>query len=136
VHQPLRQTNENRRRIQSRDIANACDLLGKRWALHIVRELAHGPQRFTDLYECLPGISANALTARLRELERANVIRRRLLPPPAASAVYELTEEGSEFGEIILALNQWGVKALAATNEVANRRSSRRIRDPGTQHIR
>jgi DNA-binding HxlR family transcriptional regulator len=112
--------------MQASEMATACDLLGKRWALQVVRELAHGPRRFTDLHHSLTGISTNALAARLRELQRAQVVRRRLLPPPAAAAVYELTEGGTELGEIVVALDRWGARSLApATQDAANRRSAR-----------
>ena len=95
-------------------IADAFDLVGKRWALQVVRELALGPQRYTDLRRRLAGISTNALAARLHELQQAEVARRRLLPPPAGSAVYELTERGRELGLIVLALDEWGTRTLAA----------------------
>jgi DNA-binding HxlR family transcriptional regulator len=58
----------------------------------VVRELLLGPKRFTDLRAGLAGVSTNVLAERLRELERSGVVRRRKLPPPAASRVYELTE--------------------------------------------
>ena len=82
--------------MQAGESATACDLVGKRWALQVVRELALGPWRFTDLHHSLQGISTNVLAARLRELQHANVVRRRLLPPPASSMVYELTDGGRE----------------------------------------
>jgi putative sterol carrier protein len=47
----------------------------------------------------------------LRELERAGVVRRRKLPPPAASRVYELTEWGSELEPVIVSLGRWGVRS-------------------------
>jgi DNA-binding HxlR family transcriptional regulator len=96
------------------DVASACDLVGKRWALQVVRELALGPRRFTDLHQRVAGISTSVLATRLRELEQSGVARRRRLPPPAASMVYELTERGSKLGEIVLALNEWGTRTLAA----------------------
>ena len=43
------------------NIADAFDLVGKRWALQVVRELALGPQRYTDLRRRLAGISTNVL---------------------------------------------------------------------------
>src|SRR5262245_51823201 len=46
-------------------IAHALDLVGERWALLVVRELMHGPKRYTDLAEHLPGIGTNILAARL-----------------------------------------------------------------------
>jgi DNA-binding HxlR family transcriptional regulator len=93
--------------MQAGEIATACHLIGKRWALQVVRELALGPWRFTDLHHRLQGISTNVLAARLRELQQANVVRRRLLPPPASSMVYELTEGGRQLGRIVLELEQW-----------------------------
>lgn len=94
-------------------MAHALDLVGERWALLVVRELALGPQRYTDLRSDLPGISTNVLAHRLTELERAGVLRRRTLPPPAASSVYELTEWGHELEPIMCALGRWGARSPA-----------------------
>lgn len=88
--------------------AFALDLVGGRWALLIVRELLLGPKRFSDLRVGLPDGSANVLTQRLRELEASGVVRRRVLPPPAASTVYELTEWGAELEPVVLGLQRWG----------------------------
>lgn len=91
-------------------IARALDAVGERWALLVVRELLLGGQRFTDLRRALPGVSANLLTDRLRELEANGVVARRTLPPPLASVVYELTGSGRELEPIVLALGQWGLR--------------------------
>ena len=93
--------------------AHALDLIGERWALLVVRELILGPKRFTDLRSGLPGISPNVLTQRLEELENASVIRRRKLPPPASSWVYELTDWGVELEQVIMALGRWGSRSPA-----------------------
>jgi DNA-binding HxlR family transcriptional regulator len=93
-------------------VAEALDVVGERWTLLIVRELLHGPQRFTDLRVGLPGIPPNLLTARLRELEEAGLIGRRELPAPAARTVYELTEEGRGLEPTIRALARWGMHRL------------------------
>ena len=45
------------------------ELLGERWAMLVLRELAYGPRRFSELKSDLRGISANVLTQRLNELE-------------------------------------------------------------------
>ena len=93
--------------------AHGLDLIGERWALLIVRELVLGPKRFTDLRSGLPGISPNVLTQRLDELERASIVRRRKLAPPAAAWVYELTEWGMQLDPIIAALGRWAVQSPA-----------------------
>jgi len=89
-------------------IARALDVIGERWALLVVRELLLGAQRFSDLRQALPGASTNMLTDRLRELEAHGVVQRGIWPPPAASAVYELTDRGRELEPILDALGAWG----------------------------
>ncbi|GII78527.1 HxlR family transcriptional regulator [Sphaerisporangium rufum] len=91
-------------------IARALDVVGERWALLVVRELLLGPQRFSDLRRALPGASSNMLADRLRELAGHQVVRRRRLPPPAASVVYELTDSGRELEPVVLALGGWGLR--------------------------
>jgi DNA-binding HxlR family transcriptional regulator len=92
-------------------IAHALDLVGERWALLVVRELLLGPKRFTDLRGGLPSASTNVLSQRLRELEGAAIVRRRRLPPPAGSTVYELTDWGRELKPIVLSLGTWAVRS-------------------------
>src|SRR3954469_23667033 len=92
-------------------IAYALDLVGERWALLIVRELLLGPKRFTDLRAGLPNASPNVLAQRLRELEQAGIVRRRKLPPPAASSVYELTDGGRELKPIAVSLGAWALRS-------------------------
>jgi DNA-binding HxlR family transcriptional regulator len=91
--------------------AHALDLIGERWALFVVRELLLGPKRFTDLRAGMPNASPNVLAQRLRELEAAGVVRRRKLPPPAASRVYELTAWGRELELVIIRLGRWGARS-------------------------
>ena len=90
-------------------IAHALDLVGERWALLVVRELLLGPKRFTDLRDGLPNSSPNVLSQRLRELEDAAIVRRRKLPPPAGSWIYELTDWGRELKPIVISLGTWAI---------------------------
>src|SRR5829696_497530 len=89
-------------------IARAVDVLGRRWALMVVRELLLGPKRFTDIRAGLPHLSADMLAQRLRDLERAGVVTHRKLPPPFAAQVYELTEGGRALEPVLVALGRWG----------------------------
>jgi len=92
--------------------ARALELVGERWALMIVRDLLVGPKRFGEIQRGLPGIPTNILTARLHELEDSGLVRRRLLPRPAAGVVYELTEEGASLDDVVLAIGRWGAVRL------------------------
>ena len=91
--------------------AHGLDLVGERWALLVVRELMLGPKRFTDLRVGLPQASPNVLAQRLRDLEQAGVVQRRRLPPPAASAVYELTDWGLELEPVLQSLGRWASRS-------------------------
>ena len=93
-------------------LARALDVAGDRWTLLIVRELAPGPRRFTDLIDGLPGISRPLLTERLRTLEHEGVVARQELPPPAARQVYALTDDGRDLAEAMAGLIAWGARRL------------------------
>ena len=57
-------------------VAKALDVVGDRWVLLIVRELmTAGPSRYTDLLKGLPGIATNLLADRLRDMEKAGLVR-------------------------------------------------------------
>ena len=93
-------------------IACSLSLVGERWTLLVVRELMHGPKRYTDLVDGLHGIGTNILAARLKELEAAGLVERRKLPPPAASNVYELTSTGQELRPVLHELARFGARLM------------------------
>ena len=98
-------------------VAHALDVVGERWSLLIVRELLHGPLRYTDLAERLPGIGSNILACRLRDLEADGVLAKQKLPPPTPVTVYELTAWGRELHPVLHQLARWGVRALAPPDD-------------------
>lgn len=89
-------------------LARAAEILGERWTLLIIRELLLGPKRFTDLRERLDGVSSSVLAERLTRVEQLGLARRSVLPPPAASTVYELAEAGRALQPAIFELIRWG----------------------------
>ncbi|WP_419826570.1 winged helix-turn-helix transcriptional regulator [Sphingomonas sp.] len=93
--------------------ALALELVGERWSLLIVRELMFGGRRFGEIKAALGTVSANVLVQRLEGLERAGILARRTLPPPASARVYELTPWGYEAEEAIKALGRWAVRSPA-----------------------
>jgi DNA-binding HxlR family transcriptional regulator len=92
--------------------ARALEIVGERWALLVIRDLVLGPKRFSDLRRGLPRIPSNILSARLKELEDAGVVGRRLLPRPPGGVAYELTPYGQELEDIVLRLGLWGARSL------------------------
>jgi len=87
-------------------LAKALDAIGERWALLIMRELAFGPRRFTDLRAALSA-SPNVLSQRLDELEQAGVVERR----SAGGAQYDLSDWGRALHPVLVQLSAWGTRA-------------------------
>src|SRR3954468_7316674 len=106
-----RKGEEKRRYDDACGLAHAMELLGERWAMLVLRELAYGPRRFSELKADLQGISANVLTQRLTELEARGLVRRIRLPPPASVQVYEATSWGLEVVPLIANLGKWAARS-------------------------
>jgi len=107
----LPRNDEKRRFDDACGLAHALELLGDRWAMLVLRELAYGPRRFSELKADLQGISANVLTQRLTELEGRGLVRKVRLPPPASVQVYEATDWGLEAIPTIAALGRWAARS-------------------------
>jgi len=107
----VRQSEEKKRFDDACGLAHAMELLGERWAMLVLRELAYGPRRFSELRADLQGISANVLTQRLTELEARGLVRKTRLPPPASVQVYEATDWGLEVVPVIANLGRWAARS-------------------------
>ena len=90
--------------------ARALNVVGDRWLMVIVRDLAAGPLRLDELRRWLPGVSAGALESRLAKLaEERLIVRRRFrsLPPRVD---LELTELGRSLLPVIGAIARWELR--------------------------
>ncbi|HEV3153271.1 MAG TPA: helix-turn-helix domain-containing protein [Candidatus Baltobacteraceae bacterium] len=95
----------------------AVELIGRRWTGAIVRTLLGGPRRFNELLSAVPGISDRLLTERLRELERAKIVRREVYPESPVRVVYELTDSGRELGPALNELGRWAERWIDISEE-------------------
>ncbi|MEV6897424.1 helix-turn-helix domain-containing protein [Amycolatopsis sp. NPDC051372] len=93
-------------------LARALELVGERWGLLIIRDLAIHPRRYTDLLDGLPGIPSNVLATRLKEFEQSGIVERQIAPAPRRGVVYALTPLGHELEPAIHALGRWGTTQL------------------------
>lgn len=106
-----RKSEDKRRYDDACGLAHALELVGERWAMLVLRELAYGPRRFSELRTDLQGISANVLTQRLTELEARGLVRKVKLPPPASVQVYQATDWGLEVIPVIASLGRWAARS-------------------------
>ena len=110
---------------QTCSIARALEVVGDRWTLLVVRDVAVGRHRFDELLESL-GIASNVLTDRLNRLVDAGVLHRVRYNERPERFEYHLTEKGLELGVALLALMQWGDRHLSEKPPaIARRRSDR-----------
>src|ERR1700761_7522756 len=90
-------------------VAAALNLIGEKWALLAVREIAFGNTRF-DAIARNTGAPRDRLAARLRALEAGGVVARRQYSEHPPRYEYELTEAGRELRAVLTALRSWGDK--------------------------
>ncbi|MEV6848479.1 helix-turn-helix domain-containing protein [Actinoplanes sp. NPDC051411] len=93
-------------------LARAMELVGERWAMLILRDLAVHPRRYSDLLTGLPGIPTNVLSTRLKELEQNGIVERQIAPAPQRGVVYAMTPAGHSLEPALLALGRWGATQL------------------------
>lgn len=90
-------------------VARFLTLLNGPWATLIVRELLHGPHRFSQLRDALPGISPHTLTSRLRQFERHGIVTRTTYAEIPPRVEYALTPLGEGLREVLEAMSAWAV---------------------------
>ncbi len=84
------------------------DLVGDKWTLLIVRDLAAGPRRFVELQRVLPGISTEQLRSRLNRMVADGMLTRKRYREVPPRVDYDLTERAHELMPILGELARWG----------------------------
>jgi DNA-binding HxlR family transcriptional regulator len=85
----------------------AIELLGRRWSGSILRALLDGPLRFSEISARVPELSDRTLSARLKELEREEILVRSVQATQPVGVSYELTPKGKGLEAVIAAVEQW-----------------------------
>lgn len=106
-------------RLPECGVARFLVLLDGPWATLIVRELIHGPQRFSELRRALGSISAHTLTHRLRRLETYEIVTRTAYAEVPPRVVYELTPLGLELEAVLVAMGEWATKVSDPADDEA-----------------
>jgi DNA-binding HxlR family transcriptional regulator len=88
--------------------ARALDLVGDKWTLLIVRDLAAGPRRFVELQRVLPGISTEQLRSRLNRMVADGMLTRKRFREVPPRVEYDLTERAHDLMPVLGELARWG----------------------------
>jgi DNA-binding HxlR family transcriptional regulator len=86
----------------------ALDVIRGRWKPFILQEIHQGPKRFSEIQSAVAGISAQALTLQLRQLEADGVIERKVFAEVPARVEYTMTELGGALSAVMDKLEAWG----------------------------
>lgn len=87
-------------------VAKAAEVFCERWTALIIRDLATGSTRFSELQRGVPLMSPSLLSRRLKQLEAEGIVERR--GAGKRGATYHLTASGAEFAPMVEALGVWG----------------------------
>lgn len=94
-------------------VARTAQLMGNKWTPLIVRDLAKGCRRFSELERSLVGISPKTLSERLKRLEDADVLERHCFAEVPPRVEYSLTERGFALIPVIEQMRQFGRQWLS-----------------------
>ncbi|HEY2141176.1 MAG TPA: helix-turn-helix domain-containing protein [Solirubrobacteraceae bacterium] len=95
------------------EVRHTADLLERRWQLSIVYAALTGALRFNEFAEAVEGISPRMLSERLRDLEGAGLLERRVIPSSPPMVEYRLTARGRKLGPIIDAMRAYAREPVA-----------------------
>lgn len=112
-----------RRDLDGCPIAGALQVIGDRWTMLIIRDLAHGPRRTMELHSNLEPISSRTLVARLRDLVADNILEREDFGGNPPHIEYALTPRGRLLVPLLDALRELG--QLLDCNECEDRKRRR-----------
>jgi DNA-binding HxlR family transcriptional regulator len=98
--------------MESCPVSACAEILGGKWTILLIRDLADGRSRFCELERSLEGISPRTLSLRLRALEEQGIVERRTFPEVPPRVEYSLTDKGQGLVPIIENMRAYGREYL------------------------
>jgi DNA-binding HxlR family transcriptional regulator len=98
--------------LKSCPIETTFKIIGKKWAILIIREMLRGTTQFNRFLENIEGITPKVLTQRLRELQKFGIVRRRIVSEYPIRVEYEMTDLGKEFEPVLLAAASFSMRNM------------------------
>lgn len=104
--------NQGTHLAKSCPVERVAGIIGDKWTLLIIRDLAKGAHRFSQLHNSIAGISTQTLTTRLNTLEQAGLILRCAYAEIPPRVEYSLTEKGRALIPLLIAIRDYGEQWL------------------------
>ena len=96
-------------------VACTLDLIGDRWTLLLIRDMALGKSRFEEFLDSPEGISSNVLSDRLKKLVEMELATKSPYGSHSRRMTYRLTEKGESLKPILKAIGRWGLRHIPNT---------------------
>jgi DNA-binding HxlR family transcriptional regulator len=93
-------------------VARTAEIISGKWTLLIIRDLATGTKRFSQLERSLHGISPKTLSERLCSLEHEGIVRRQTFAEVPPKVEYTLTDKGQDLVALIETMRTYGRRWL------------------------
>ena len=97
-------------------VACTLDLIGDKWTLLVIRDLASGKTKFKDFLQGPEHIATNILTERLRRLDEHGLVERQASEVHAGRCDYVLTAKGLTLLPVLKAIANWGLQHIEGTS--------------------
>ena len=91
-------------------IASAMLIIGNKWTALILRDLAEGPKRFSELEKSVGTINPRTLSQRLDDLEQHGIITKQSFAEVPPRIEYALTKKGEDLVPVLRQMAAWGEK--------------------------
>ena len=98
--------------LRSCPIETTFKIIGKKWAVLIIREMFRGTTQFNRFLKNIEGITPKVLTERLRELEKLGIVKRRIVSEYPIKVEYGLTDLGKAFEPVLLAAGSFSMRYM------------------------
>ncbi len=97
---------------------SALEIVSGKWKPKVLFQLSQNESlRFNELRKVIPEVTQKMLTSHLRELERNNIVHRKIYAEVPPRVEYSLTEYGRSILPILDSLQEWGMKHLEQLDE-------------------
>jgi len=93
--------------VDSCPITYSMNMIGGKWRPIIICRIAQDINRFGVLHRSIVGISKNMLTRELRDLEKNDIISRKIFAEIPPRVEYSLTKKGKTLVPVFDMLNDW-----------------------------
>jgi len=95
-------------------IVVAMTYIGKKWSLHIVRDMFRGKTRFKDFLSSNSELSTKVLSERLKDLEENGIVSRKIIDSHPVGVEYTLTKKGRALGTILYEMAVFSVEQCSS----------------------